>query len=197
MSNAGKKFPPEVLKQDEVRALMGGCSMRAPTGVRNRALIAVLWRSGLRISEALALKPSDIDMDANTIRVAEGKGRKHRVVACDDEALAFVGRWLTVRASRGLTGRQTVFCTLSGGLVAPRYVRNLLRRLARKVGVERRVNPHAFRHTFAAELVQEGQPLAVVQQALGHSSVVTTAGYLRRIAPANLVQVARERPSWA
>jgi site-specific recombinase XerD len=196
MSTKGQKFPPEVLKPDEVRALMGGCSKRAPTGVRNRALIAVLWRSGLRISEALALKPSDIDMDANTIRVAEGKGRRHRVVACDDEALALVGRWLAVRASRGHTGRQTVFCTLSGAVVAQRYVRNLLRRLARKVGVERRVHPHAFRHTFAAELVQEGQPLSVIQEALGHSSITMTAYYLRRIAPANLVQVARERPSW-
>jgi site-specific recombinase XerD len=90
-----------------------------------------------------------------------------------------------------------VFCTLSGDIVAQRYVRNLLRRLARKQGVERRVHPHAFRHTFASELVQEGQPLSVVQQALGHGSVVTTAGYLRRIAPANLVEVARNRPAWS
>lgn len=61
MSTKGRKFPPEVLKEDEVRALMGACSKRAPTGVRNRALIALLWRSGLRISEALALMPADVD----------------------------------------------------------------------------------------------------------------------------------------
>jgi integrase/recombinase XerD len=70
MSTKGVKFPPEVLSEADVRALMVGCSKRAPTGVRNRALIALLWRSGLRISEALALKPSDIDGSAVTAREA-------------------------------------------------------------------------------------------------------------------------------
>lgn len=189
----GRTFPPEVLRQAEVRGLMGACSSKAPTGVRNRALIAVLWRSGLRISEALALKPSDVDAERNTIRVAEGKGGKHRVVACDDEALAMVGRWVEVRRGLGVSGRRPLFCTLKGGAVSSRYVRTTLRRLARKAKVERRIH----RHTFASELVEEGQPLSVVQQALGHGSVVTTAGYLRRIAPANLVEVARQRPSWS
>lgn len=197
MSTKGRTFPPEVLRQAEVRALMGACSSAAPTAVRNRALIAVLWRSGLRISEALALKPSDVDAERNTIRVAEGKGKKHRVVACDDEALALVSRWIEVRRGRGVDGRRTLFCTLKGGAVSSRYVRTMLRRLARKAKVERRIHPHAFRHTFASELVEEGQPLSVVQQALGHGSVVTTAGYLRRIAPANLVEVARNRPGWS
>jgi site-specific recombinase XerD len=175
---------------------MAACSGSAATGVRNRALIAVLWRSGLRISEALALRPSDVDAERNTIRVAEGKGKKHRVVAIDDEALALVGRWLDARRSRGVGGRKPLFCTLQGGALSSRYVRTALRRLARRASVERRVHPHAFRHTFASELVEEGQPLSVVQQALGHGSVVTTAGYLRRIAPANLVEVARNRPAW-
>jgi integrase/recombinase XerD len=100
-------------------------------------------------------------------------------------------------AARGIDGRKRLFCTLSGGPVSSRYVRTMLRRLARKAGVERRVHPHAFRHTFSAELVQEGQSLDVVQQSLGHGSVTTTAKYLRRIAPANLVEVARNRPSWS
>jgi site-specific recombinase XerD len=193
----GRRFPPEVLTHDETRALMGACSPSAPTGVRNKALIAVLWRSGLRVGEALALMPSDIDAKANTVRVAEGKGGKHRVVGIDDEALALVGRWQEVRASKGIGGRRTLFCTLKGGPVSSRYVRTMLRRLARKGGVERRVHPHAFRHTFSAELVQEGQSLDVVQQSLGHGSVTTTAKYLRRIAPANLVEVARNRPRWS
>lgn len=187
MSNAGKKFPPEVLSEAEVRALMAGCGKRPPTGVRNRALIALLWRSGLRISEALALKPSDVE--GTTVRVANGKGGKFRIVGINEEASALVGRWMEVRAARGFTGRQTLFCTLSGGPVAPRYVRNLLRRLARKAGIERRVHPHAFRHTLASELVAEGVPVWSIQQALGHSSLDGTAHYLQRIAPHELVDL--------
>jgi integrase/recombinase XerD len=191
MSTKGRKFPPEVLAEAEVRALMAGCSKRAPTGVRNRALIALLWRSGLRISEALALKPSDIDGTA--IRVANGKGGKYRTVGINEEASALVARWMEVRASRGVGGRQTVFCTLSGGPLAPRYVRNLLRRLARKAGVERRVNPHAFRHTLASELVAEGVNLVQIQHVLGHASLDGTAHYIQRIAPAELVDLMSQR----
>ena len=107
----------------------------------------------------------------------------------NEEASALVARWMGVRASRGITGRQTVFCTLSGEPVAPRYVRNLLRRLVRKAGVERRVNPHAFRHTLASELVAEGVNLVQIQHVLGHASLDGTAHYLRRIAPAELVEL--------
>ncbi len=191
MSTKGRKFPPEVLTEAEVRGLMAGCSKRAPTGVRNRALIALLWRSGLRISEALALKPSDLDGSA--VRVANGKGGKYRTVGINEEASALVARWMEVRASRGVGGRQTVFCTLSGGPVAARYVRNLLRRLARKAGIERRVNPHAFRHTLASELVAEGVNVVLIQHVLGHASLDGTAHYLRRIAPAELVDLMSQR----
>lgn len=191
MSTKGRKFPPEVLTEAEVRALMAGCSKRAPTGVRNKALIALLWRSGLRISEALALKPSDFDGSA--VRVANGKGGKYRTVGINEEASALVARWMEVRASRGITGRQTVFCTLSGGPVAARYVRNLLRRLARKAGIEHRVNPHAFRHTLASELVAEGVNVVLIQHVLGHASLDGTAHYLRRIAPAELVDLMSQR----
>jgi integrase/recombinase XerD len=191
VSTKGRKFPPEVLAEAEVRGLMAGCSKRAPTGVRNRALIALLWRSGLRISEALALKPSDLD--GNAVRVANGKGGKYRTVGINEEASALVARWMGVRASRGIGGRQTVFCTLSGGPMAPRYVRNLLRRLARKAGIERRVNPHAFRHTLASELVAEGVNLVQIQNVLGHASLDGTAHYIQRIAPAELVDLMSQR----
>jgi site-specific recombinase XerD len=191
VSTKGRKFPPEVLSEAEVRALMAGCSKRVPTGVRNRALLALLWRSGLRISEALALKPSDFDGSA--VRVANGKGGKYRTVGINEEASALVARWMEVRASRGIGGRSTVFCTLSGGPVAPRYVRNLLRRLARKAGIERRVNPHAFRHTLASELVAEGVNVVQIQHVLGHASLDGTAHYLRRIAPAELVELMSQR----
>lgn len=193
-STKGQKFPPEVLSEAEVRALMAGCSKRAPTGVRNRALIALLWRTGLRISEALALRPSDIDAERGMVRVANGKGGKHRTVAAGEEALALVGAWAAARAALdGVTGRQPLFCTLQGGRLSSRYVRTAMRRIARKAGVERRVHPHAFRHTLASELQAEGVSLPAIQKQLGHASLDGTAHYLARIAPVDLVEMMRSR----
>jgi integrase/recombinase XerD len=81
--NKGITFPPEPLTRDETLALMKACSRRAPTGIRDRALICLLWRGQLRISEALALKAADFDASACTLRVLRGKGKKSRVVVID------------------------------------------------------------------------------------------------------------------
>ena len=94
----GRRFPAEVLTNEEVSSLVRGCSSRAPTGVRNAALIAVLYRAGLRVSEALGLFPKDLDAGLGTLRVLEGKGGKSRTVALDDAALALIGRWLDPEA---------------------------------------------------------------------------------------------------
>src|SRR3954465_13694111 len=77
-ANKGKKYPPEPLTDEEVFALLDACSPRSATGLRHRALIVVLWRAGLRISEALALYPKDVDVAGRTIRVLHGKGDQHR-----------------------------------------------------------------------------------------------------------------------
>ena len=92
-----RRRPPEVLSETEAIALLKACSTRAPTGVRNRALIAVLWRSGLRISEALALELRDVDLEAGTVRVRHGKGDKSRTVGIDEQTSALLARWLDRR----------------------------------------------------------------------------------------------------
>jgi integrase len=91
--------PPEVLSKSEVIALINACSHRAPTGIRNRALIAVLWRCGLRISEALALEPSDIDLPAGTLRVRHGTGEHPRPGGIDQPTSALLSAWLDRRAA--------------------------------------------------------------------------------------------------
>ena len=83
-----------------------------------------------------------------------------------------------------------------GGSVGQAWVRGLLRRLARKSGVEKRVHAHGFRHTHATELVREGQSLAVIQAQLGHKSPITTSRYLHRLAPQALIEAIRRRPAW-
>ena len=96
-ANKGQRYPVEVLRDLEVQRLIGACSHRAPTGIRNRALITILYRGGLRISEALCLSPKDLDPEAGTVRVLNGKGGKSRTVGPDHASFAVIQRWLEVR----------------------------------------------------------------------------------------------------
>lgn len=192
-SNKGKKLPAEPLTSDEVKALFQKCSHRAPTGVRNRALIVALYRAGLRCGEALALKPKDLDPDQCTLRVLHGKGDKSRTVGVDPVAWAMIQRWLDKRQALGVNGRHPVFCTLRGEPLQAVYGRNLLRRLGKKAGIEKRVHAHGLRHTHAYELANEGVPLHVIQQQLGHTNLATTDRYIRHLSAAEVVAAMKGR----
>jgi len=191
--NKGKKLPPEVLTADEVRDLIQACSRRAPTGIRNRALIVLLYRVQLRISEALTLKPKDLDAKQGTVRIMHGKGDKARTVGLDSGAWAILQCWLDKRKALGITGHSRVICTLQGDPLLPSYVRTLCKRLGKKAGIEKRVHPHGLRHTGAFELANEGHPLHVIQQQLGHSSLATTDRYIRHLAPKDVIEAMRSR----
>lgn len=207
--NYGETYPAEPLTEDEVRALLAQCSLRAPTGIRNRALITVMYRAGLRISEAIGyvprpgerknkiepLKVSDVDQAGGTIRVLHGKGNKARVVGLDDGAMEVLARWIETRRGLGIT-RGPLFCTLDGRRMSDRYVRNMLKRLAAKAGIEKRVHPHGLRHSHAAELAAEHVPVNTIQQQLGHESLATTDRYLKHIAPADVIAMGRNRKPW-
>jgi integrase len=111
----GTKLDADLLTPMEIELLMRQCSRRAPTGVRNRALVAILWRCGLRIGEALALAPKDFDPDSGTLVVQRGKGNRRRVVGVDAGTVALVGRWLEVRRKRcALAPGSPLFCSLAG-----------------------------------------------------------------------------------
>ena len=195
-ANKGQRYPAEILTADEVRALIRACSNRAPTGIRNRALLVLLYRAGCRISEALRLLPKDLDRAAGTATVLRGKGGTRRTIGLDPGAFAVVERWLDVRAKLGITSRAPIICTLKGKPVASAYVRALMPRLARRAGIEKRVHAHGLRHTHAAELALEGHPMNLIQAQLGHSSLATTSRYLAHIGPAQLIQAMRAR-TWS
>ncbi len=108
------------------------------------------------------------------MRVLHGKGDKCRVVGLDPQAWAVLQRWLDKRKQLGLTGRHPVICTLTGEPIKTPYVRGLMPRLAKRAGIEKRVHAHGLRHTGAFELANEGHPMHVIQQQLGHSSLATT-----------------------
>ena len=188
----GRKYPPEPLGPAEVSLLLRGCSMRAPTGIRNRALIAVMYRAGLRGGEALALRPADVNALDGTLRVLHGKGDRARTVGLDPGAMDAVARWADRRREYGIRGGP-LFCTLAGGPMSAGYVRDMLKRLKARAGLEKRVHPHGLRHTHAAELVRERVPANVIRDQLGHSSLAVTDRYLRDVAPAALIALGKSR----
>jgi len=187
----GTKLPPEPLERDEIDALMAACSSRAPTGIRNRALLVVLWRGMLRINEALKLKPADFNATTGTVRVLAGKGRKARTVALNAEAAALVARWLDRRAKLGVNNHRRLFCTLDGGPVQDSYIRNLLPRLARRAGITKRVHAHGLRHSGACEMRRAGVDIGIISKALGHASIATTSRYLDHIEPTLVIDAMR------
>ena len=193
--NRGRRFPAEVYERDQVDALMRACSTRYPTGIRNRALIALMYRGGLRLSEALALRPSDIDWKRGIVHIRHGKGDESRRQPIDVSALDVVERWRQRRAGLGVK-RAPLFCTLEGKPLSASYVRTLLPRLARKAGIDGRVHAHGFRHTYASELARDGFSLLEIQALLGHKRASTTDRYLARVAPEQLAERVRSRPNW-
>jgi integrase len=177
--NAGKRFAAEPLTSAEVSAIIAQCSRRAPTGIRNRALLTLFYRSGLRVSEALALRVSDVDLGRHAIRLLDTKSGEPQTRGFHPSADDALARWLDTRRQIGLPSHgRRLFCTLAGDPASEDYVRGLVRRLAAKGGIEKRVHPHAFRHTFAVELEAAGTPVTVISKLLGHSSVAVTARYL-------------------
>lgn len=187
----GTKLPAEPLEKEEVHALLAACSTRAPTGIRNRALLVVLWRGLLRINEALNLKPADFNPDTGGLRVLVGKGRKARKVALDPEAAATVAVWLATRAKRGISNHQRLFCTLAGNPVQDSYIRNLLPRLARRASLAKRAHAHGLRHSGACEMRRAGVDVGIISKALGHASIATTARYLDHIEPTLVIDAMR------
>ncbi len=201
-TNEGRRFPAEPLTAEEVRALISAVPGKGPLGVRNRALIALLWRSGLRISEALALRPADLDERNGTLRVRNGKGSKDRVAVIDQEALAYLRAWLEVRRGHGINGRSMIFCSVADGAkgrgvrtpgraLATAYVRALLPRVGARAGLEKRVHAHGLRHSHATELVAAGVPLHTIAGQLGHASTATTDAYLGKLMPSERIKALR------
>jgi site-specific recombinase XerD len=183
-----RRLPPEVLTPEEVAALISACGSGTPAASRNAALLALLYRSGLRVSEALALHPKDIDPGRGAVRVLRGKGGRSRTAGIDPSGLAPTLDWLRLRESLGWEPRWPVFCGPTGRPITSGYVRQLLPALARRAGIAKRVHAHGLRHTHASELRQERLDIGVISKQLGHSDISTTARYLDHIAPWTVVE---------
>ena len=186
--NRGQEYPAEPLSPAEVSGLISQCSRRAPTGIRNRALLTLLYRSGLRVSEVLALRPADVDLGKHSIRLLDTKSGRPQTRGFHPSADDALARWLDTRRALGIGNHgRRLFCTLEGGPLSDDYVRGLLHRLGAKADLDKRVHPHGLRHTFATELEAAGTPVTVISKLLGHSSVAVTSRYLDHLTNAGAV----------
>lgn len=201
-ANKGRRFPIEILNPLEVRALLDAPPQRGKTALRDRALIVVLYRVGLRIAEALALELKDVDLELGAVTVLLGKGAKRRVVGIDPAARLYIAAWLNERARLGIGVDAPLFCTVSRDAAGPgrrmhdSCAREMLKARARRAGITKRVTPHTLRHTCAAEMGLEGVPVPLIQDQLGHADMAMTEHYVRHLLPSQLIERISGR-SWA
>lgn len=193
--NKGRRYPADPPTVAEIVAVMHAAGRR-PEGVRLRGVIVVLWRAGLRISEALALAETDLDGDRGSILVRRGKGGKRREVGMDRWGWQHLDPWLELRAD---LPAGPVFCVLRGPTkgrpCATAGIRSQLHHAAQAAGVRRRFAPHQLRHAHAVEMSREGVPLLVIQRQLGHADLGITSVYLRGIDSTEIIHAVHDRPA--
>ena len=192
LGNKGLRYPADPPKVEEIIAVMRTAGDRAH-GRRLRALIAILWRSGLRIQEALALTEGDLDQRRGSLLVRSGKGRR-REVGIDGWGWEQLQPWLDVRRELPVGALLCVINgTTRGRHWSPAAARAELQHTAAGAGVRRRFAPHQLRHAHAVEMAREGVPLIVIQRQLGHSNLGVTSVYLQGIDSGEIIETVHAR----
>ena len=174
-----KRKLPDVLSIEEIDAMMAAIDLSKPEGVRNKAIIEMLYSCGLRVSEAVNLKISNLFFDVGYIRVI-GKGDKERLVPVGEEAIKHVLIYKDqIRVHQPIKEGHENFLFLNrwGSHLSRVMVFLMIKQLAKNIGLKKDISPHTFRHSFATHLVEGGANLRAVQEMLGHSSITTTEIY--------------------
>jgi integrase/recombinase XerC len=165
------------LNPDEVKRLCEAAPGDAPFDLRDRAIVELLYSTGMRVGELVSLKTSDADGRAGTITV-RGKGDKERLVMVGSHARRALDGWLAVRGEvSGAASTAALFLNAKGGALTDRTVRRIIGKRRAAAGIEGRVTPHTLRHSFASHLLADGADLRSIQEMLGHESLSTTQKY--------------------
>ena len=169
---------PNYLAREEIEALLAAPETDKPQGQRGRAILELLYGSGLRVSELVGLNLGDLNLAQGQIRVL-GKGDKERITLLGKPAMGALKLYLRDGRPQlmGQTATAAVFLNRGGGRLSPRSVQMALNKYARQAGITRPVTPHVLRHTFATHLLDGGADLRTVQELLGHSQLGTTQIY--------------------
>lgn len=193
--NKGHRYPADPPPVEEIIAVMRAAG-NGPNGARLRALIVILWRAGLRISEALDLAETDLDVSRGAVLVRRGKGGRRREVGMDRWAWSQLEPWIAARRQLPVGA---LFCVLRGTTAGRRWeassARKQLARTAARAGVRRRFAPHQLRHAHAVEMAHEGVPLVVIQRQLGHANLGITSIYLQGIDSSEIIHTVHSRPA--
>ena len=174
----GRKLP-DTLNFPEIEAMLDAIDLSTPGGTRDRAILEVLYSSGLRVSELTGLRLTNCYFDAGFIRVL-GKGDKVRLVPIGQDAMHYTRLYVDhVRAALPVQkgDEDTIFLNLRGSQLSRITVFTTIKKLAAAVGIKKTISPHTFRHSFATHLIEGGADLRAVQQMLGHESITTTEIY--------------------
>ena len=169
---------PETLSIEEVEALLSTEEASTPMSLRDRAIIEVMYATGVRVSELVSLDIDDVDLDESFVRCM-GKGSKERIIPLHDEAVETVRVYLEDGRSSlaGPAAGRALFVSRKGGRLTRQALWLILKGRAQAAGIERKITPHTLRHSFATHLLIGGAPLRHVQELLGHASITTTQVY--------------------
>lgn len=178
------KTLPKFLTPDEVEQILNNIKIETPAGYRNRAILELLWATGMRVSELSGLNFGDLNLRNNEIRVF-GKGAKERIVLVTDRAKSYLERYIEtarplIARGCGLPPEQEdspVFINNTGYRLQTKTIRNVINEVVEKINLPKHVTPHVFRHSFATHLIENGADLRVVQELLGHASISNTQIY--------------------
>lgn len=173
------KHLPTVLTVGEVELLLAQPDVSTPVGVRDLALLEVLYATGVRVSELMGMKISDVDWQESSVRV-HGKGNKERIVLLGERAMTCLETYIHEARTHLMNGRhdeEHLFLSRLGLRLSVRMFHVALNRYLRQAGLEKRVTPHTLRHTFATHMLEGGADLRVVQELLGHANLSTTQIY--------------------
>jgi len=176
-----RKKLPAVLTKEEQELLLAQPSERYITGQRNHTLLKIMLDTGLRLSEVINLKWKDIDLISGKLMVREGKGKKDRTLWLGEEDLNLIQKWKERQVKKIGKTPANIFTSTSKGTMGnkmnPRYIQDMVKRYAKKAGINKDISPHTLRHTFATDLLRETKNIRLVQKALGHSDISTTMVY--------------------
>jgi integrase/recombinase XerD len=187
------RYLPDTLSVAEIDALIGAIDLGHPQGERNRAMLETLYGCGLRVSELTALRLSDLHFDQEFIKVT-GKGDKQRIVPVAPSTMKFINIYIhQVRNHMEIEAayRDTVFLNRRGKGLTRAMVFTIIKDLAERAGIDKKVSPHTFRHSFATHLLEHGADLRAIQQMLGHESITTTEIYTH-VETAHLAKVMKQ-----
>jgi integrase/recombinase XerD len=169
---------PEVLSVEEINAIVDVIDLSTPEGQRNRAMIEMMYGSGLRVSELIDVKLSNIDLEHSFMKV-DGKGSKQRLVPLSEESETQMKLWLLIRNEMVIRKgfEDYLFLNRRGAKLTRVMIFTIVKQLAQLAGIKKNISPHTFRHSFATHLLEGGANLRVIQQLLGHESIMTTEIY--------------------